>query len=115
MENLNQKVAVITGGAEGIGKALAMALAAEGAKLVLADINTERLDATVKELAEQGAEVFGVTVDVSQSAQVDALADAAFERFGAVHILINNAGVAMAKNAWETTEQDWNAFRGTTA
>ena len=112
MQNLKNKVAVITGAAEGIGKALATALAAENMKLVLADINANKLTETVAEIAATGTEVIGVHTDVSQSAQVDALAAAAFSYFGKVHLLINNAGVALAKNAWETTEQDWNWVMG---
>jgi NAD(P)-dependent dehydrogenase (short-subunit alcohol dehydrogenase family) len=112
MQNLDKKVAVITGAAEGIGKALAVALAAEGMKLVLADINDSTLTETVAELAATGAEVIGVKTDVAKSVEVEALADAAFSHFGKVHVLINNAGVALAKNAWETTEQDWNWVMG---
>ena len=66
MDNLTNKVAVITGGAEGIGKALAAALAAEGMKLVLADINEGKLAETVAELAASGVEVIGVKTDVAQ-------------------------------------------------
>ena len=112
MQNLSNKVAVITGAAEGIGKALAVALAAEGMKLVLADINESTLAATVAEFAASGIDVIGVKTDVAKSVEVDALADAAFSHFGNVHVLINNAGVALAKNAWETTEQDWNWVMG---
>jgi NAD(P)-dependent dehydrogenase (short-subunit alcohol dehydrogenase family) len=112
MQNLDQKVAVITGAAEGIGKALAVALASEGMKLVLADINPDILNKTVAALKENGADVIGVKTDVAKSGDVTALADAAYEQFGKVHLLINNAGVAMAKNAWETTEDDWNWVMG---
>ncbi len=112
MQNLDQKVAVITGAAEGIGKALAVALAAQGMKLVLADINADMLNKAVAELKEKGAEVIGVRTDVAKSSEVAALADAAFAHYGKVHLLINNAGVAMAKNAWETTEDDWNWVMG---
>ena len=107
MQDLKGKVAVITGGADGIGKALAVAAATEGMKLVLADIDADKLSATVEELAGTGAEVIGLRTDVSSESSVQALADAAFERFGNVHLLINNAGVALAKSAWETTQKDW--------
>ena len=112
MDNLTNKVAVITGGAEGIGKALAVALAAEGMKLVLADINESKLAETVAELAAGGAEVIGVKTDVAQSAQVETLAEAAFAKFGKVNLLINNAGVAVGKSAWEATEKDWEWVMG---
>ena len=112
MQDLKGKVAVITGGAEGIGKAIAVAAAAEGMKLVLADIDADKLNATVEELAGTGAEVIGLRTDVSSESSVQALADAAFGRFGNVHLLINNAGVALAKSAWETTQKDWEWVMG---
>ena len=112
MQDLKGKVAVITGGAEGIGKAIAIAAAAEGMKLVLADIDADKLNATVEELAGTGAEVIGLRTDVSQESSMQALADAAFKRFGNVHLLINNAGVALAKSAWETTQKDWEWVMG---
>ena len=112
MQDLKGKVAVITGGADGIGKALAVAAATEGMKLVLADIDADKLNATVEELAGTGAEVIGLRTDVSSESSVQALADAAFERFGNVHLLINNAGVALAKSAWETTQKDWEWVMG---
>ncbi len=107
MKNLNGKVAVITGGAEGIGRALAVMAANQGMKLVLADIDAARLDATVAEFTAQGIEAIGVHTDVSKADQVDHLADVAFERFNNVHLLCNNAGVACAKPVWETTPGDW--------
>lgn len=112
MQDLKGKVAVITGGAEGIGKAIAVAAAAEGMKLVLADIDASKLDKTVTEFAANGTEVIGIKTDVSKYEQVEALAQAAFERFGNVHLLVNNAGVAVAKSAWETTQQDWDWVMG---
>lgn len=107
MQELQGRVAVITGAAEGIGKAIAQRAAAEGMRLMLADIDPERLGATVAELSAAGVEVDGRRVDVSRADEVAALADAAWARFGAVHLLVNNAGVALARSAWETSEQDW--------
>lgn len=108
MDDLNGMVAVVTGGASGIGRAVLDALAAEGMKLVVADIETDALDAAVAELAEAGDEVIGVRTDVSDLASVEALADAAYERFGAVHVLCNNAGVGPpSAKVWETTSNDW--------
>ncbi len=112
MKDLKNKVAVITGAAEGIGKAIAIAAAAQGMKLVLADISASKLDATVAELKAQGAEVLGVVTDVAQEAAVQNLADQAFAQFGNVHLLVNNAGVAFTKSAWETTAQDWEWIMG---
>jgi NAD(P)-dependent dehydrogenase (short-subunit alcohol dehydrogenase family) len=108
------RVVVITGGASGIGRALGERFAAEGARVVLADVERELLDATVAELAKDPelantrGEVVGVTTDVTDPASVEALAAAVFERFGAVHVLINNAGVgAPSAKPWETTPNDW--------
>lgn len=107
MKDFQGKVAVITGGAEGIGKALAVMAASKGMKLVLADIDAAKLDATVAEFNAQGVEAVGLRTDVSKADQVDRLAELAFERFGNVHLLVNNAGVACAKPVWETTPGDW--------
>lgn len=108
MEELRGRVAVITGGANGIGRALADRFAAEGMRLVLADIEEPRLDAAVAELRDAGHEVIGVRTDVSDPASVEALADAAYEAFGAVHVLCNNAGVGPpSAKVWETTPNDW--------
>ncbi len=107
MEDLRNKVAVITGGAEGIGRAIAHRAAREGMKLVLADINAASLAITVAELEGLGAEVLGIPTDVSSFDDVEALANAAFTRFHRVHLLVNNAGVALCKPAWELTSDDW--------
>ena len=112
MQNLNNKIAVITGAAEGIGKAIALQCAAQGMKLVLADIDGEKLTATVNEIKQGGADVIGLLTDVSKSEDVEKLADLAFSTFGNVHLLVNNAGVALAKTAWETTESDWQWLMG---
>jgi NAD(P)-dependent dehydrogenase (short-subunit alcohol dehydrogenase family) len=108
MEVLDGKVAVVTGGASGIGKALAAALLGEGMKLVVADIEQSALDATVEELGSVGGDVVGFRTDVTDLDSVNALADEAFQRFGAVHLLCNNAGVGPpAAKVWETTPNDW--------
>ncbi|MEM1334989.1 MAG: SDR family NAD(P)-dependent oxidoreductase, partial [Actinomycetota bacterium] len=87
--------AVITGGASGIGLAMARKFAAVGSSLVLADIEPEALDAAVAEFEAAGTSVLGVITDVSDQASVEALRDAAIERFGSVEILCNNAGVGL--------------------
>ena len=107
MEELRGRVAVITGGASGIGRALADPFG-RGMRLVLADIEEPRLDAAVAELRDAGHEVIGVRTDVSDPASVEALVDAAYEAFGAVHVLCNNAGVGPpSAKVWETTPNDW--------
>ncbi len=112
MREFKNKVAVITGAADGIGKALALKGAKEGMKLVLADIDTGKLDRLIEELTASGTEAVGLRVDVSRAEEVVALADLAYTTFGGVHLLINNAGVALAKNAWETTHKDWEWVMG---
>lgn len=107
MDTLSGRVAVITGGASGIGFATAQALASEGAKLVLADIDQEALDAAVLDLENRGAEAIGVKCDVGHLPEVEELADRAWEAFGGVHILFNNAGVAMGGPIQTMTHEDW--------
>jgi NAD(P)-dependent dehydrogenase (short-subunit alcohol dehydrogenase family) len=91
MDDLTGKVAVITGGARGVGLGLAKAFAGQGMRLVLSDINTTTLDEAVATLRASGAEAIGVTADVSDTAAVNHLRDEAFARFGTVHVLCNNA------------------------
>ena len=93
MENLQGKVAVITGGASGIGKAVAAAAVAEGMKVVVADIEEGALKEAADELASGRSEILGVVTDVSDGASVRELRDRALDRFGAVHLVHNNAGV----------------------
>lgn len=112
MKDLQGKVAVITGAAEGIGKALARRAATDGMKLVLADIDMGALDALTAELTDAGAECLPLRTDVSKAEDVEALAEAAYEHYGAVHLLVNNAGVAIAKTVWETTPKDWEWVMG---
>ncbi|WP_007512101.1 SDR family NAD(P)-dependent oxidoreductase [Pseudofrankia saprophytica] len=103
------KVVVITGGAAGIGRALAEAFARAGAVLVLSDIEKNALDATVAALAgATGAELSGVVADVSDADSVEALAEEVFRRHGRTHVLVNNAGVGPpSAKVWETTPNDW--------
>jgi NAD(P)-dependent dehydrogenase (short-subunit alcohol dehydrogenase family) len=106
------RVAVVTGGAGGIGVALAHAFASRGARLVLADLDAEGVERAAGLLREQGAEVLGVPTDVSERDQVLALADAAVARFGGVHVVCNNAGVATMGELLQATERDWEFTMG---
>jgi len=106
------RVAVITGGAGGIGMALAAALARRGARLVLADLDAAGVADAARTLGAQGAQVLGVSTDVTDRAQVRALADAAIARFGAVHLVFNNAGVATVGDVLDATPRDWEFAMG---
>ena len=106
--DLSERVAVITGGASGIGRALGRRFAAEGVRVVLADVEAGALARTVKELAADGADVTGAHCDVTDPASVESLAEHIYATHGAVHLLVNNAGVsAPSAKAWETTPNDW--------
>ena len=116
MRDLSGKVAVVTGGAGGIGRALCEELLAEGMRVVVSDVRAEAVDATVAELQARGdrpGDVVGVVTDVSDAASVEALADATWAAFGACHVLCNNAGVgAPSSTVWETTLNDWRWVHG---
>jgi NAD(P)-dependent dehydrogenase (short-subunit alcohol dehydrogenase family) len=103
MEEFKGKVAVITGAASGIGLALAHKAVAEGMKVVIADIRADALAEAEKSLRAAGGEVLAVPVDVTQYDQVEALANKAYEIYGAVHLLCNNAGFFATSVAWQTS------------
>jgi NAD(P)-dependent dehydrogenase (short-subunit alcohol dehydrogenase family) len=107
MDPLLDRVAVVTGGAGGIGLAMARAFAERGASIVLADLDETGLEKAAKELAPIGRPVLGVKTDVSKLDSVKALAEAARKRFGAVHILCNNAGVAVFGEMKDASHRDW--------
>ena len=112
MRELAGKVAVVTGAASGIGRALADRFARAGMKLVLADVEETALAAAAGELAAAGAETLAVPTDVSRADDVDALARRTYEHFGAAHVLCNNAGVALAGLLWEHSLEDWRWLLG---
>jgi NAD(P)-dependent dehydrogenase (short-subunit alcohol dehydrogenase family) len=110
MKNFKGKVAVVTGGASGIGLALARVFARKGMKVVLADVEPTALRAAERELRTQGHEVLAVRTDVSRLASVQRLADRTHAQFGNVHVLCNNAGIVPPGRytpLWETPLQDW--------
>src|SRR5579862_4180732 len=108
MRDVSGKVAVVTGGANGIGRGIVEALLDEGARVVIADVEQAVLEATVADLAARG-EVSGIVTDVSDPASVESLADAVFARYGACHLLFNNAGVTSGGGGlpWEQEPNDW--------
>jgi NAD(P)-dependent dehydrogenase (short-subunit alcohol dehydrogenase family) len=107
MTTLEAKIAVVTGGGSGIGRALALALAREGARVVVADIDEADAAETVRQVAAAGAEGLAVRTDVADRRQVDALADRVFDRYGATHVLCNNAGVVVHGGLEAATWEDW--------
>jgi len=112
MKNFKDKVAVITGGASGFGLEFAHIAAGLGMKLVLADVQQDALDKVKAEFEAQGVPVLARICDVSKADQVQALADATMEKFGAVHLLFNNAGVGSGGLLWENTQADWEWVLG---
>ena len=107
MKEFQGKVAVVTGAASGIGRALAERCAQEGMRVVLAGINEQTLMQASQELKAEGASVLAVQTDVSKAGDVEALAQKAFDTYGAVHLLFNNAGVGAGTIIWESTLADW--------
>jgi NAD(P)-dependent dehydrogenase (short-subunit alcohol dehydrogenase family) len=109
MKDFTGKVAVVTGGAGGIGRALGVRFATEGMRVVLADVSAEPLDRAVDELRSQGHDASGFVTDVTDLESVVQLRDHAYDRFGAVHVLCNNAGVGAGAEGkmWEHTLNDW--------
>jgi NAD(P)-dependent dehydrogenase (short-subunit alcohol dehydrogenase family) len=113
MKEFEGRVAVVTGAASGIGRAMAERFAAEGMKVVLADIEEAALARAEDEMKASGATVLAVRTDVSKAADVEALAEKTIDAFGGVHVLCNNAGVGPVTGAtWELTEADWRWVLG---
>ena len=112
MQDFSGKVAVVTGGASGIGRSLVKELLNAGAHVVVGDVEQSALDRVLDEFSGLG-DIAGTIADVSSLASVTALADFVYERHGACHLLFNNAGVAApSANVWETTPNDWAWVHG---
>lgn len=105
---LANKVAVITGGAQGIGRAVALGMAREGARVVVADLQTEKAQSVAAELQAAGAEALAVEVNVASEASVQRLAEQTFARFGSIDILVNDAGVYLKAPVVSKSEADWD-------
>ena len=113
MQQFEGRVAVVTGAASGIGRGLAQRFAEEGMRVVLADVERDALEAAAAELRDTGAELLAVETDVSSAESVDALAARAFEAFGAVHVLCNNAGVGGYRGGVQDASlADWQWILG---
>ena len=112
MKQFTERVAVITGAASGFGREFALVAQRLGMKLVLADVQAEALQQFADMLRAGGAEVVAQTCDVRKGEQVEALADAAMQAYGAVHLVFNNAGVGAGGLVWESTQADWEWVLG---
>ena len=113
MERLKNRVAIVTGAGQGIGKALALGLAREGAKLVIADINQDNAVAVKNEINEIGATALAIRTDVSDEASVQSLAEHVLQQFGKIDILINNAGIFPVSSVEDMKEEEWDRVIGT--
>ena len=114
MTRLYEKVAIITGGAEGIGKAYALGFAAEGARIVIADVNLPAAEALADALAKQGGKALAIRTDVSSVADTEDMVKRTLERFGKIDILVNNAAkfqrnLAVRAPVWELDPKEWES------
>ncbi|MFX1325394.1 MAG: SDR family NAD(P)-dependent oxidoreductase [Promethearchaeota archaeon] len=112
MKDFKDKVAVITGAASGIGRGLAEKCAMEGLRVVISDINEKSLRRTERSLKRKGCDVLAVITDVSKAEEIEDLANKTIDAFGEVHMLFNNAGVALPKLTWEYELEDWEYVLG---
>jgi NAD(P)-dependent dehydrogenase (short-subunit alcohol dehydrogenase family) len=112
MNTFTGRTAVITGAGSGFGLETARLAAREGMNLVLADVQPDALDAAAREMKQHGAQVFAQRLDVSKAAEVDALGAATLARFGAPHLVFNNAGVGAGGLIWEHSAHDWEWVMG---
>jgi len=106
---MDQQVAVITGSARGIGKAIAEKLARQGFKIVICDIVTDQVQSTVKDIAQLGADAIGVKVDVTRANEVENLFQETIKAFDRVDVLVNNAGITRDGLLIRMSESDWDA------
>ena len=105
---LEGKKAIVTGGAAGIGRSIALALADEGADVAIADVQTEKAQAVAKQIQEKGRGALAITCDVGDSEQVDQMVARAAKRLGGLHILVNNAAIIAQGLFWEITDEQWD-------
>lgn len=108
MFNLTGKVALVTGGRRGMGKAHALALAGQGAKVVVTDVDASECLSVVEEIESKGGEAVSFKMNVADGTEVSQVFDEAVKQFGRLDILVNNAGIYFSKPALELTEEDWD-------
>ena len=113
MERLKNRIAIITGAGQGIGRALALGLAREGAKVVIADINEETAASVSREVQAFGETALAIRTDVSNEESVEIMVDRCLREFGRIDILINNAGIFPISSVEEMPEEDWDRVIGT--
>jgi len=113
MSRLANKVAIITGGSRGIGKAIALKMAAEGARVVLTARTADAVEAVAEQIRQQGNEALALAVDVAAPAQVDALIKTTVEKFGGIHVLVNNAGLTRDNLVMRMSDDEWSAVLAT--
>lgn len=113
MAKLQDKVAIVTGGSRGIGKAIALRLATEGAKVVVTATTKVGADKTAEEIRQNGGQATGFEANVAEVKQVEALIKGTVEQFGGLHILVNNAGITRDNLVMRMSDEDWNAVIAT--
>ena len=113
MIDLEGRVAIVTGGVQGIGLGVSLSLARAGANVVVAELVEERMPPAIAEIEKLGVHAMGVQTDVTSAESVDRMVRATLERFGQIDILVNNAGVVIKKHIFEQTEADYDAVLDT--
>ena len=111
MRGLKDKVAIVTGGGQGIGRAIVLRLAADGVDVVIADLNSTTASGVAGEVRDSGRRVLAVRTDVAQAEDRRALVDAALSNFGKIDILVNNAGIIRVSDPLKITEEEWDLIQ----
>ena len=107
-KRLEARVAIVTGGASGMGRAICQAFAREGARVVIADLNEDAAATVTKEIEDEGGTAYAARADVTRKSQIEALVSAVLQRYGRIDVLVSNAGMRLIKPFLEHTEDDWN-------